>query len=614
MILIIGTGFIAEQYISCLIKFQLQFEVVGNTKEKAKFISNKYNINCYDDGIEKFKFNNNYENIIIATPIQFLFEHLKICINNCKELKNILIEKPGCLYIYQLKYIIEIKKDINIYIAYNRRFYSSTIKGLDIIKDDKIKYLKLNIDERNFNKLDNTGIDEINQNYFTAMTTHVIDMAFFICGIPETINAYVDGFGELEFHKRSSIFKGNGITKNNVKFEYEGTWTKNGKWKIELYLESGKILVYQPLEQLKIIDLNKTEIFLPIDIVDKEFKPGFYYQIKSFLNDKKNLLNINDHYDNLSIYHKIVNYNSKYNILLVGCGNIGFRHLEALSNIDLPLNIYIVEINSNNIKRAKNLLNEKKINYEIINNINEIKANYFDICIIATCSDIRLSIIKNIMDNSNIKYISNIVLEKVCFQNLKQFNEYEKIIKKYKNTKTYISSPWNLFYSYKNLSRLNNPKIKITCPNLLSNLIHIIIYLKKLSFNLELKVNKNYKIINSKRENFKEIIGNFYNDNILITIPDEKNKISMEFIENNKKILITDNDYNITFKYFEDNKLIEEINNGNSYVSSCYKDEYKNLLLYKKTNLCDYNLGLESHKIIFNIYKNIFDSEIFPIT
>ena len=142
MLLLVGTGLIAEEYIKCLNDFNIKFEFVGNTNKKSELISNKYNKICYSGGIENFNFDKIYENIIIATPIQLLYKHLKICIEKSIGLKNILIEKPGCLYTYQLKNIIDIKNNINIFIAFNRRFYSSVIKGKEIFKNDPIKKFK----------------------------------------------------------------------------------------------------------------------------------------------------------------------------------------------------------------------------------------------------------------------------------------------------------------------------------------------------------------------------------------------------------------------------------------------------------------------------------------
>ena len=307
MFLIIGTGLIAEEYMKCLIEFNIKYEVIGNTIKKSNHISEKYNCVCYSGGVENFNFNNSYENIIIATPINLLFSHLKLCITKCKDLNHIFIEKPGCLYTYQIKEILYIKKNINIFIAYNRRFYSSVLKGKEIIKNDKIKKLNLCINEYKLNEISKVYEKELMENYFTIMTTHVVDLAFFLTGIPNTLNVLdIDGYGELEYHKKACIFYGSGITKNDIEFEYNGDWSESGKWKIELYLESGKILSYQPLEDLKIINIDGTEELIKRNEIDTIYKPGYYKQINSFITDKENLLTIENHYNNLQIFHKMV--------------------------------------------------------------------------------------------------------------------------------------------------------------------------------------------------------------------------------------------------------------------------------------------------------------------
>ena len=38
MFLIVGTGLIAEEYIKCLINFKCNFEIIGNTIERSKYI------------------------------------------------------------------------------------------------------------------------------------------------------------------------------------------------------------------------------------------------------------------------------------------------------------------------------------------------------------------------------------------------------------------------------------------------------------------------------------------------------------------------------------------------------------------------------------------------
>ena len=51
----------------------------------------------------------------------------------------------------------------------------------------------------------------------------------------------------------------------------------------------------------------------------------------------------------------------KKKILLIGCGNIGFRHLEGLLKTNLFLDITIIEKSSLIIKDQLNKIQKKKI-------------------------------------------------------------------------------------------------------------------------------------------------------------------------------------------------------------------------------------------------------------
>ena len=618
MFLIVGTGLIAEEYMKCLIEFNIKYEVLGNTINKSDLISKKYNCVCYSGGVENFNFDKEYDNVIIATPANLLYNHLKLCILKCKDLKNIFIEKPGCLYTYELKDIISIKKDIQIFIAFNRRFYSSVLKGKEYILNDPIKKLNLIIDEYNLENNAKEISNEIMQTWFACMTTHVVDLAFFLTGIPDELNVLnIDGYGQLEYHKKACIFNGNGITKNNIEFEYSGNWTKNGKWKMDLHLESGKMLSYQPLEDLKIINIDGTEELIKRNEIDTLYKPGYYKQINSFITNKENLLTIENHYSNQQIFHKMVGQTPDYNnILLIGCGNIGFRHLNAFSNTNLPLNMHIIELSDDNIKKANNYLKDyDNVNVHFYKDVNEITEAYFDICTIATCSDVRLMLVKNIIKNDKIKYISNMILEKVTFQSMQQFKEYDELITKFKNCNTFISTHSRYLYDTDVLNSFKNPKINISGGKwgLLCNSIHFIVFILYFITDFTLDFKQKSDIIDSKRNNFKEIYGNLYNDNINISCSDKDENICITFTENEHKLVIKVDNV-ITFFHYENDILVSEFTKNFLHTSVYFESEYKKLLLHKETSLCKYDKGLLAHKIFFDAIKNLFNTELLPIT
>ena len=109
-------------------------------------------------------------------------------------------------------------------------------------------------------------------------------------------------------------------------------------------------------------------------------------------------------------------------IIIIGCGGIGSRHLQALCKIDIPVNIFAVDISTKSLNNAKKLVgkiinhNIKSLEFskEIPNNIDEI-----DLCIIATSSNVRLSILKKLTSDYSIK---NLILEKVLFQSVEELD------------------------------------------------------------------------------------------------------------------------------------------------------------------------------------------------
>jgi len=290
--------------------------------------------------------------------------------------------------------------------------------------------------------------------------------------------------------------------------------------------------------------------------------------------------------------------------------------LQVFINTRLPLNLFIVEINDENINRTKDYIkNFDNINVQFYKDLKKITNSYFDICTIATCSDCRLMLIKSIIENKNIKYISNMILEKVTFQSLKQFEEYEELIKKYKNCNTFVSSHWKQIYDNDKLNLFKNPKISITGGKwgLLCNSIHAIIFISYFKSNVSLKLDQNYNIIESKRNNYKEIYGKLYNDDIIISSEDNTNEFNITFTENNYKLIMKISNI-IKFYYYENNILISEFTKEFLHTSTYFENEYKNLLLYKETTICSYDRGYQAHKSLFDSIEDLFNSELIPIT
>ena len=121
------------------------------------------------------------------------------------------------------------------------------------------------------------------------------------------------------------------LFKNNI-CNYTSNWNNYGRWSVTINVRDDKY-VFQPLESGVKIKRNGSVLNLNTSNYDKKYKPGFYNQINAFVNLIKNKRNqwpdVNLS-DLTSIFSLIKNILLR-NILIIGFGNIGYRHYQSLS-------------------------------------------------------------------------------------------------------------------------------------------------------------------------------------------------------------------------------------------------------------------------------------------
>ena len=117
------------------------------------------------------------------------------------------------------------------------------------------------------------------------------------------------------------------------------------------------------------------------------------------------------------------------NVCLIGCGGVGKRHLEAMLKVKNNINIEVVEPN---IENTPTTLVGQNINY--FSKIEDV-SNNIDICLIATTANVRKKVILELVSKKNVKFM---ILEKVVFQNEKDFDEIIKLFEE-KNIKSWVN-------------------------------------------------------------------------------------------------------------------------------------------------------------------------------
>lgn len=298
LIYIIGTGPMAIEYTKVLQAQKHSIIVIGRSEENALKFEKETGLKPWIGGIENYLNDNLIPNnafVICATGTPDLMKIILIIMRS--GIKNILVEKPGALSIEELlsneKNLAQFEE--NIYIAYNRRFYSSVFELERLIIEDG------GIDSMLFEFTEWADViqqvqksREVKYNWFFANSTHVIDLAFFICGTPSIWQSYSNA-GKINWHKKSN-FVGAGVTDKGVLFSYISNWESAGRWGIEIMTKNRRIYL-KPLEKIKIQKKGSLliEDHLFDDSKDLQYKPGLYLQLIAFLNgDKSRLLTMKE--------------------------------------------------------------------------------------------------------------------------------------------------------------------------------------------------------------------------------------------------------------------------------------------------------------------------------
>jgi len=227
--------------------------------------------------------------------------------------KNILVEKPAGLKGEEIESLHKLAsfKQADIFVAYNRRFFSSVIKARDLIASDGgVRSFNFEFTEWGhvIGKLDKSA-ESLNR-WFIANSTHVVDLAFYLGGEPSDISCFSGG--GVDWHQVASKFSGAGMTTGGATFCYQADWESAGRWSVEI-LTSENRYIFRPMEALS-VQRRGTVVTQVVDIddsLDKEFKPGLYLQVEAFLNNRtEQLCSLSSQHNMMATYEKIAGYAS----------------------------------------------------------------------------------------------------------------------------------------------------------------------------------------------------------------------------------------------------------------------------------------------------------------
>ncbi len=203
-------------------------------------------------------------------------------------------------------------------------------------------------------------------------------------------------------------------------------------------------------------------------------------------------------------------------ITLIGCGNIGSRHLQAIVKLKESIVIEIVEPDLKAQKVAKSRLNEIKYNksrhkFFWHESLSEIK-NKSDLVIVATNSKGRINLIQKLLHLGHKRFI----VEKIVCQSSDEYKKLLLLFKKFR-AKGWVNTNRRYFNAYQTIKEkfVDSKYIQVSVfagnSGLGTNAIHYLDLFSWLVEEPKIKLNGEFlenKILENKRgSNFKEFHG-----------------------------------------------------------------------------------------------------------
>ena len=139
-------------------------------------------------------------------------------------------------------------------------------------------------------------------------------------------------------------------------------------------------------------------------------------------------------------------------IAIIGAGQLGSRHLQALAVSKHLLDIQVMDTSEESLKIAESRFNEVAKDFKgkisFVKSIDLLEKE-IELAIVATNSKVRRMVIEQLTSHSNIK---NFILEKFLFPNESDFDVIEKLIQEAKIS-TWVNCPRRMMPLYKMLKQ-----------------------------------------------------------------------------------------------------------------------------------------------------------------
>ena len=311
------------------------------------------------------------------------------------------------------------------------------------------------------------------------------------------------------------------------------------------------------------------------------------------------------------------------NIAIVGCGQIGSRHLQGLKTISGGANVYLVDVSSQSIDIALRRFNETNMGDKFtlqVRLINQIDCD-LDCAIISTDSSARSFVTVQLLKHTKVQ---NIIFEKFLFQTKSEYALVSELLKKYQINawvNQWMSSllPFKEMYTWFE-GDLNSINISGVQWGLAGNSVHFIDYFHDISNRKDLKLissNLDTSIIQSKRSGYLELTGSLEvknKDGLRLSL-DSHNGLNDGIINismrgSNKKLDAKLTSGLLKCRYFDSSSNLYETEHILPLQSEMTGNLVDNICLNGRCALPTYQESVIHHMLVFDSFNKAFQKKI----
>lgn len=307
---IVGSGKMAREYVRALVAIGQPFAVIGRGERSAALLESDLGVSVARGGLACFLREAEPPRFaIVATQISELVPAVELLIE--RGVTDILVEKPVSLYPEEVTRLLGKCESlaVSVSVAYNRRFYPSVRKAMDLVNaDGGLRSLRFDFTEFAQATPITRERREVLDRWVIANSSHVLDLAFFLVGKPLEMKCTT--IGSTDWHPEGAIFSGHGVGSRGIPFSYLADWSSAGRWSVELRSQSLRLLL-EPLESVQDVDwMSGSRSSVDLGHFERaDLKPGLFEMVKTFLNkDPSDLCTLEEHSKMMSIYEEIAGY------------------------------------------------------------------------------------------------------------------------------------------------------------------------------------------------------------------------------------------------------------------------------------------------------------------